>query len=248
MPDTFQYKVRDRAGNVTSGSLIADSEALVLARLREQGFTPLDVKRQKKGIGQIEFGGEEGQAQAGRGLLTPVRHDGQLGTADPARDRDPRGPERQQGAVAGPQRGASRRGAGVVAVGRDGQARPRLQQPVRLDGEVGRDRRLAGHDPPAPGRDDRARGTAARQDQVGDDLPGRRRRPRHPDHVGDAAVRRPAVRGDLRSARRARCRSRPAACSGCRRPSRPTGTSCSEERSARGSSSADGRRPNAVAR
>jgi type IV pilus assembly protein PilC len=59
MADTFQYKVRDRAGNVTSGSLIADSEALVLARLREQGFTPLDVKRQKKGIGQIEFGGKK---------------------------------------------------------------------------------------------------------------------------------------------------------------------------------------------
>ena len=59
MADTFQYKVRDRAGKVTSGSLIADSEALVLARLREQGFTPLDVKRQKKGIGQIEFGGKK---------------------------------------------------------------------------------------------------------------------------------------------------------------------------------------------
>src|SRR5919108_532233 len=37
MADTFQYKVRDRAGNVTTGSLVADSEALVLARLREQG-------------------------------------------------------------------------------------------------------------------------------------------------------------------------------------------------------------------
>lgn len=59
MPDTFQYKVRDRAGNITSGSLIADSEALVLARLREQGFTPLDVKRKKKSIGQIEFGGKK---------------------------------------------------------------------------------------------------------------------------------------------------------------------------------------------
>jgi type IV pilus assembly protein PilC len=59
MPDTFQYKVRDRAGNITSGSLIADSEALVLARLREQGLTPLDVKRKKKSIGQIEFGGKK---------------------------------------------------------------------------------------------------------------------------------------------------------------------------------------------
>ena len=59
MADTFQYKVRDRAGNVTTGSLVADSEALVLARLREQGLTALDVKRQKKGIGQIEFGGKK---------------------------------------------------------------------------------------------------------------------------------------------------------------------------------------------
>jgi type IV pilus assembly protein PilC len=59
MADTFQYKVRDRAGTVTSGSLVADSEALVLARLREQGLTPLDIKRQKKGIGQIEFGGKK---------------------------------------------------------------------------------------------------------------------------------------------------------------------------------------------
>jgi type IV pilus assembly protein PilC len=59
MADTFQYKVRDRAGNVTTGSLVADSEALVLARLREQGLTALDVKRQKRGIGQIEIGGKK---------------------------------------------------------------------------------------------------------------------------------------------------------------------------------------------
>jgi type IV pilus assembly protein PilC len=59
MADTFAYKVRDRAGNVTTGTLVADSEALVLARLREQGYTPLDVKRQKRGIGQIEIGGKK---------------------------------------------------------------------------------------------------------------------------------------------------------------------------------------------
>jgi type IV pilus assembly protein PilC len=46
MPDTFQYKVRNREGKVASGTLIADSESLVLARLREQGFTPLEVKKQ----------------------------------------------------------------------------------------------------------------------------------------------------------------------------------------------------------
>jgi type IV pilus assembly protein PilC len=59
MADTFRYKVRDRAGNVTTGSLVADSEALVLARLREQGLTPLDVTRQKRGVGQIEIGGKK---------------------------------------------------------------------------------------------------------------------------------------------------------------------------------------------
>jgi type IV pilus assembly protein PilC len=59
MADTYKYKVRDRTGNVTTGSLVADSEALVLARLREQGLTPLDVKRQKRGIGQIEIGGKK---------------------------------------------------------------------------------------------------------------------------------------------------------------------------------------------
>jgi type IV pilus assembly protein PilC len=59
MADTYRYKVRDRTGNVTMGSLVADSEALVLARLREQGLTPLDVKRKKRGIGQIEIGGKK---------------------------------------------------------------------------------------------------------------------------------------------------------------------------------------------
>jgi type IV pilus assembly protein PilC len=59
MADTYTYKVRDRTGNVTTGSLVADSEALVLARLREQGLTALDVKRVKRGIGQIEIGGKK---------------------------------------------------------------------------------------------------------------------------------------------------------------------------------------------
>ena len=59
MADTYQYKVRDRIGNVTTGSLVADSEALVLSRLREQGLTPIDVRRKKRSIGQIEFGGKK---------------------------------------------------------------------------------------------------------------------------------------------------------------------------------------------
>jgi type IV pilus assembly protein PilC len=50
MPDTFQYKVRDRAGQVVSGTIVADNEALVLQRLREQGLTPLEVGKQSRGL------------------------------------------------------------------------------------------------------------------------------------------------------------------------------------------------------
>src|SRR5512132_592592 len=50
MPDTYAYKVRDRGGNLISGTLVADNEALVLQRLREQGLTPLEVGRQGRGL------------------------------------------------------------------------------------------------------------------------------------------------------------------------------------------------------
>jgi type IV pilus assembly protein PilC len=47
MPDTYNYKVRDRGGSLVSGSLVADSESLVIARLREMGYVPLSVDKQK---------------------------------------------------------------------------------------------------------------------------------------------------------------------------------------------------------
>jgi type IV pilus assembly protein PilC len=50
MPDTFAYKVRDRSGQVINGTIVADNEALVLQRLREQGLTPLDVSKQGRGM------------------------------------------------------------------------------------------------------------------------------------------------------------------------------------------------------
>jgi type IV pilus assembly protein PilC len=50
MPDTYAYKVRDKAGNVVAGTIVADNEALVLQRLREQGLTPLEVGKQGKGF------------------------------------------------------------------------------------------------------------------------------------------------------------------------------------------------------
>jgi type IV pilus assembly protein PilC len=50
MPDTYQYKVRDRGGNVVTGTVVADNEALVLQRLREQQLTPLEVKKQGRSL------------------------------------------------------------------------------------------------------------------------------------------------------------------------------------------------------
>ncbi len=55
MPDTYTYKVRDRSGNLVSGQLAADSEALVLARLREMGYVPLEVGKQSKVGLKMEF-------------------------------------------------------------------------------------------------------------------------------------------------------------------------------------------------
>jgi type IV pilus assembly protein PilC len=50
MSQKYQYKVRDRAGNLVTGTLVADSELLVLQRLREMGYTPLEVGKEKKGL------------------------------------------------------------------------------------------------------------------------------------------------------------------------------------------------------
>ena len=45
MPETFTYKARDKSGNLVNGTLQADSEGLVLQRLREMGYTPLEASK-----------------------------------------------------------------------------------------------------------------------------------------------------------------------------------------------------------
>jgi len=54
MPETYAYKVRDRGGNLISGTLVADNEGLVLQRLREMGYVPLEVGKHKAGL-QMEI-------------------------------------------------------------------------------------------------------------------------------------------------------------------------------------------------
>ncbi len=46
MASTFQYKVRDREGRVLQGSLEADNHELVVNKLRQMGYTPINVERQ----------------------------------------------------------------------------------------------------------------------------------------------------------------------------------------------------------
>src|SRR6187200_1808354 len=58
MPETYTYKARDKGGNVLNGTIVADNEALVLARLREQGFIPLEVGKQGRNM-NIEIGGKK---------------------------------------------------------------------------------------------------------------------------------------------------------------------------------------------
>jgi len=50
MANTYEYKVRDRTGNVVTGQLVGDSESLVLQKLREMGMTPVEVKKAGTGL------------------------------------------------------------------------------------------------------------------------------------------------------------------------------------------------------
>jgi type IV pilus assembly protein PilC len=50
MPATYDYKVRDRSGNMVTGRLVGDSEGLVMAKLREMGMTPVEVKKANTGM------------------------------------------------------------------------------------------------------------------------------------------------------------------------------------------------------
>jgi len=50
MANTYDYKVRDRTGNVVTGQLVGDSESLVLQKLREMGMTPVEVKKAGTGL------------------------------------------------------------------------------------------------------------------------------------------------------------------------------------------------------
>jgi type IV pilus assembly protein PilC len=49
---TYNYRVRDRQGKIVTGTLDGDSEQLILGRLREMGYTPVEVARKREGMGR----------------------------------------------------------------------------------------------------------------------------------------------------------------------------------------------------
>src|ERR671922_420930 len=50
MPDTYTYRVRDRRGTLITGEIVGESQDLVLAKLREQHYIPLEVKAKGGGL------------------------------------------------------------------------------------------------------------------------------------------------------------------------------------------------------
>src|SRR5690242_15867774 len=59
MAETYAYKVRDRSGKMVSGTLVADNQELVLGRLRDMGYTPVEVGIHRAGVRrEINLGGK----------------------------------------------------------------------------------------------------------------------------------------------------------------------------------------------
>jgi type IV pilus assembly protein PilC len=46
MPETFTYKVKDKTGKVVEGSLEAENAQLVVGKLREMGYVPIEIQQQ----------------------------------------------------------------------------------------------------------------------------------------------------------------------------------------------------------
>jgi type IV pilus assembly protein PilC len=52
---TYAYKVRDRGGKILEGTLDGDSQNAIVGRLREMGYTPLQIVERKEALGKKEI-------------------------------------------------------------------------------------------------------------------------------------------------------------------------------------------------
>ena len=50
MANTFSYRVRDRNGKIVAGTLEADSQGAVAAKLRQMGYAPIQISESKSGL------------------------------------------------------------------------------------------------------------------------------------------------------------------------------------------------------
>jgi type IV pilus assembly protein PilC len=55
MPTTYAYKVRDSAGKVLEGTLEADNTSLVASRLRQMGYTPVNIEAKSGNVTKKEL-------------------------------------------------------------------------------------------------------------------------------------------------------------------------------------------------
>ncbi|MDQ4005851.1 MAG: type II secretion system F family protein, partial [Actinomycetota bacterium] len=62
MPETFTYRVRDQRGALVTGEIQGDNADLVMAKLREMRYIPLEVKQKKAGL-QREFSFRPGRVK-----------------------------------------------------------------------------------------------------------------------------------------------------------------------------------------
>ena len=175
MATTFDYKVRDRSGNLIQGQLDGDSLPVVVGRLREMGYLPVSVT-----------------PAAGAGLKTEIVIPG---FTDRIKPKEVAMFTRQfatmvdsglsisrslavlanqvENKFLGQKLRAGARGRRVrlVAVGGPGQAPEGLRQPLRLHGPGRGDRRIDRHRAQEHGRPARDPGRAEPQDPRGHDLP-----------------------------------------------------------------------------
>jgi type IV pilus assembly protein PilC len=57
---TFEYKVRDRAGKLTTGKIDAENSAQVAAKLKQMGYAPLSINESKGGMNkELSFGSKK---------------------------------------------------------------------------------------------------------------------------------------------------------------------------------------------
>ena len=203
MAQTFQYKVRDKAGNMVTGTLVADSELLVLQRLREMGYTPLEVGKEKKGL-NLEINIRKAKVKLkdlsvfSRQFATMINSGLPILRALSILSEQTENKLLAETLTAcrmDVEQGSSLSGAMqkhpkvfndlYISMVKSGEMGGSLDTTLlKLAAMLEREVHLRG------------------QDQVGDDLSGGRGRPRPADHVGDAAVRRAPVQGHLRAARR----------------------------------------------